>query len=322
MNTRTLNTCFVIGLGYFFSTACVGRECTGEEQQEVGATGGDDCTTFTPPQQHEGDKETETVEYIEGTDLRILGDFRNLVVQPGEDDEVVVTYSAVVDLADGRSDEVIAATLAELDVAVDSTDSAVTVTADRSGDSNVAAILVIKMPSNFNGNLVIDQSGSKNHGGEVELTELADTVNLHVDLNSSSTDIVVPNVAKLRTAVISVNGFSNLSTGAFEAEDFRGASLSSENGDIVTDFVVIPSGDNDVQVLSEGGDIDVGLPAGGDYIMQAASTEVDLPSGLPSECESAENEGGASMTCGAPEDNNLTFTLTAPEGAIKIGFVQ
>jgi hypothetical protein len=314
-----LNTAFAIAAGYLGSTACVARECTGEEQQEVGATGADECTTYTPPVQHRGDAVSTSEEYTAGTNLFINGDFRNLEIEAfpsGGTGEVEVTYTPVVDLAEGRSESEVENTLEELEVTVSQSGGTINVNAARSGDSNVAAILQVRIPDDFDGDIKIEQDGAKNDGGEAELGFLANTQNLEVDLNASGQTISVDG-PDLLTAVINVNGFWDIKTSVFESPDFGGARMTTENGDITTGFAVVPTG-NDVLLTAEDGDITISLPNGGDYTMTGASTDFSFSAGVPPTCDEATNGGGGSMTCGAgsPSDE-FSFQLEAG-GAIDV----
>lgn len=318
MNTSTaLKTGFAIAVAYFGSTACVARECTAEEQQEVGATGADECTTYTPPQPHEGKAKTKTLEYTAGGDLRIQGDFRNLEIEAfpgGGTGEVEVEWKPRVDLAQGRSDEQVEATLEELDVKVSESGGNITVTATRSGKSNVAALIQVRIPDDFDGDVTIEQNGSKNDGGEAELSFLANAKVLKVDMNASCDQIVVKG-GDLEVAQISGNGFCDIKTATFKSPNFNGAALSTDSGNIETGFATVPDA-NDVKLISEDGDITVRLPDGGDYVFRAASPNFDFKGGVPPFCEDRENEGGASMTCNAGADT-ITFDLST-DGAIVV----
>jgi hypothetical protein len=324
MKTKSLlSACFAIAVAYFGSTGCVARECTAEEQREVGATGADECTTYTPPEQHEGDAEVETVAYAAGADLIVRGDFRNLEIEAfsgGGTGDVEVTYTPVVDLAEGRDEDVVEATLAELEVTVDGTDDAITVTANRSGDSNVAAILNIRIPDDFDGDIDVDQSAEKNDAGEAELTFLGNARNLTIDLNASCTKLFIKG-SQLVTAAVQVNGFCDIEADPFESPDFAGATLESESGDIKAGFAAIPPSAA-VHVTSEDGDLSIRLPGEGDYTMQATSPDFTFGAAIPPSCSEATNAGGGSLTCGAgSEDEELDFDLTS-DGKIEIpGFL-
>lgn len=320
MKTSTLlQTCSVLALSYFGSTACVARECTAEEQQEVGATGGDTCETFTPPVQHRGDEEVETLDYTAGTDLRVVGDFRNLEIERGAAGEVEITYQSVVDLAEGRSQAQVDATLAELDISI--TDgSTITIEADRSGDSNVNAILQVRIPDDFDGNIRIEQGTSKNHGGEIEISSLGSSTNLYINSPSSSTDVVVGNVSLIETAVINVDGLSNVATGDFLSPNLDSVVITTESGDLRTGFGVVPTSDCLVEA-QDGGDLEVSLPGGGNYVMQATSPDFSFAGSIPSDCAEAQNSGGGSLTCNEGADT-VTFTLKT-DGAVEIAdFVE
>jgi hypothetical protein len=315
-----LNTGFVIGLALLAQPSCVARECTAEEEREVEATGGDECTTFTPPVQHNSDDQVETLDYAAGTPLVVTGDFRNLEIEQGSAGEIEVTYHAVVDLAEGRSDEQVEATLDELAVNVTGGDS-ITVSASRSGDSNVAAWIQVRIPPEFDGNITLEQDGDKNHGGEVEISGIASVQTLNIDLNSSNTDLTVGgSLANVERATISVNGFSELATSTFDSPNFAGAALDTESGDIRTSFATVPTG-ADVKVQSESGNISIKLPGTGNYTMQATSEAFEFSDSVPSTCESATNAGGGSLTCNEGSDT-VTFALSS-EGSIDVtGFVE
>lgn len=318
MKTRPyLQFAFVIATAYFGSTACVARECTGEEAAEVGATGADECETLTLPEPHESDSETETLDYASGMGLRITGDFRNLEVERGSAGEIEVVYKARVDLAEGRSQKVIDATLAELDVSVSDTGDDIAVVAERSGNSNVAALIQVRIPDDFDGDIVIRQGNSKNDGGEVELSSVGSARSLEVDLPSTGDQLTLATPNTLRSAVINVDGFWDIVTGAFSSSELVGATLTTDSGDIKTGFSVVPLSQA-VRVLSEDGDITVALPGEGDYTMQAASSEFSFDARIPPSCEEATNSGGGSLTCGAgSEDMEFDFQFES-EGAITV----
>jgi hypothetical protein len=324
MKTSTLlETCFALAIGYFGSTACVARDCTAAEQQEVGATGADECSTYTPPEQHEGDATTDSVPYTAGANLVVQGDWRNLEIEAfpsGGTGEVEVKWTPVVDLAEGRSDDVVEATLAELDVTVSDSESEITVTADRSGKSNVAAILQIRIPDDFDGNIEIDQRGDKNDAGEAELTFLANAKNLNVNLNASGDTLFIKG-SKLETAAVQVNGFWNIAADPFSSPDFKGAKFISDSGDIKATFPAIPPSAA-VQVESEDGDLDLRIPGEGDYTMQSTSTDFSFAAAIPPSCSENTNAGGGSLTCGAGSDDMELDYQFKTDGKIEVGFVN
>lgn len=325
MNTSTvLKTGFAIAVAYFGSTACVARECTSEEQQEVGATGAEECKTYTPPEQHIGDKTVETLDYTAGTGLSINGDFRNLEIEAfdgGGTGEVEVSWTPVVDLAQGRSKDEVENTLEQLDVSIGESGGNITVNAKRLGSSNVAAILNVRIPNDFSGDIKIEQGGDANDAGDVDLLFLANAKHLNMDLNSSANKTTVKG-GDLETAEIHVNGFCDIETDTFASPSFGGASITAENGDIRTSFSSVPAGAA-VKVISEDGDVSVALPGEGDYTMQATSSDFEFGAAIPSSCSEATNAGGGSLTCGAgSEDKRLDFDLEATDGALEIrGFL-
>lgn len=318
MNTRPLlQLAFVIATGYFGSTACVARECTGDEAAEVGADGSEECKTYTLPEPHEGDTVTETFEYSAGTGLRIVGDFRNLEIEQGPAGEVTVEYKPRVDLAEGRSQGQIDATLEELDVSVSETGGDIVVEADRSGDSNVAALIEVKIPDDFDGDIFIDQGASKNDGGEVQLASVGSTHNIAINLPSLGETMTLATPNTVRVAEINVDSSWDVVTGDFTSPELEAVTITSERGSIETGFSNVPSG-GAVRVVSEDGDITISLPGEGDYTMQAASGDVTFGTDLPSSCAENSNDGGASMTCGAgSEDMRFDFQMET-EGAITI----
>jgi hypothetical protein len=313
----TLQLAFAIAAVYFGGTACVTRECTGDEAAAVGADGSDSCTTATLPVPHEGKTKTKTLDYTAGTGLLVKGDFRNLEIQKGPSGEVEVQYTPRVDLADGRTQDQIDATLAELTVTVEESGGNIVVNSKRSGDSNVAALVQVSIPDDFDGDIVVDQGGSKNDGGEVQMTSVGSSHSLDVSLPSTGDTLTVTTPNTLRTAVLNVHGGWDIKTGTFSSANLKAVTMTSELGNIKTSFSAVPL-DGAAYLKSDMGDLTVALPGEGDYTMQATSADFTFDAKIPSSCDKATNGGGGSLTCGAgSSDKKLDFQFES-DGAISI----
>ncbi len=311
--TKLLTTGLLVGLAYGGAMGCAARDCNDAERDEVDADDDDTCTkieglkTFTDEAKQDLAEDWEA-----GDDLLINGDSRELKIVRGDSDtEVEVSFRAQVDLAEGRSDKEVIATMENLTNDVSKSSGRITVSSDRGdSESNLGSIAVVSIPADFDGAIKVDLGGDLPGFANLEFT--GDATELEIDRDSGG-DVDVEDASKLTSVVINNKGKIAIDS-PFTSDDLEQVAMKSGIGKIIAVFEKVPS--KSARLVTDFGDIEVGLPSSGDYTMQVQATEGVNLRGEPSSCEVDDDDDQAqSMTCGAGSDG-VTFQIDADGEAL------
>lgn len=314
--TKTLSIS-LLGALAFSANGCALRECTEEERVAAAASDDATCGRIEPFERFVGSDEEElSVDWESGDHLLVEGAIRELeIIEGSSSDTVEVTYQPLVDLATGRTQEVVEATMDNLTNSLESVDGTIVVSSSR-GDSgsNLGSIVLISLPSDWDGDVNIDIMG--NLPGDMDLDFLGEAKALTIDKDSLG-DLEVDNPNLLEEATINVRG--DILTGSFSADNLFGAVVHTTIGDINTAFSDVPS--VVAKIVADFGDIEILLPDTGDYTMQVVAEDGVMIDDEPNACVIDDDEENAqSMTCGDGDDDRTTFEIDA-DGEVEIGFL-
>ncbi len=309
---RALVGVLVAGL----ASACAERECTQEERLEAGAEDDDQCRRIVPLRTFKADPSDAVRRERRmdpGQDLRIEGDVRSIEIIAGDsEDELVVTFLAEVELADGRSQEVARATMEDLETSLSRSGNTVMVRADR-GESRarLGAQVTLELPTEFSGKLWIEKFSGRT--GDVEIDYLARARELDIDIESIG-DVKLSHTGDLRRVLVNTEG--DIDTTAFRSPELDIVYLYSEFGDISTGFDRSPS--DHVWLQTDFGDIRVDVPADDDFILLAEGSSgvqlVDVHDDCTADNSDADRK---SLICNAGDDEGITFNVRA-DGAVRV----
>ena len=250
--------------------------CT-EDEVEAGNT--DDCSVESELQTYTAsgaDVGTLSEKWGSGVGLRLEGDVREVVIDRGaDDDEIVVTYRAEVELLPERPQSFVQDVMDELVVVMRQRGNTLVVDVSHPGTSAaLGAHLDVRLPESFDGDLEIQKWGAP---GDVVVEFLAEGRLLDVDMEAPS----IPNAAAptddtaspgdLRRARLNAAG--DVKTVPFTSSRLELVAINSERGEIDTAFEEIPlshaklvTGHLDgSRVRDTGEGIYVALPRDGDF---------------------------------------------------------
>lgn len=300
----------------WLASACAERECTQEERLEAGAEDDDQCRRIVPLRTFTADR-GEAVRRERrmeaGQNLRIEGDVRTIQIVAGDsEDELVVTFLAQVELADGRSDEVARATMQDLETSLSRSGSTVVVRADR-GESRarLGAQVTVELPTEFDGKLWIEKFAGRT--GDVEIDYLARARELDIDIESIG-DVKLSHTGDLRRVLINTEG--DIDTTAFRSPELDIVYLYSEFGNIATSFGRTPS--DHVWLQTDFGDIRVDVPADDDFILLAEGSSGVQLADVHEDCTADDSDvNRKSLICNAGDAEGITYNVRA-DGSVRV----
>lgn len=299
------------------STGCVSRECTDEEREAAGADSNDDCTKFVGLKEYTSDEtKTSRRDWSDGDHVRITGRIRHVrVVEGDSSDEVVVEYTAQVDLASGREDDVVERTLGHLETSMSRSGDTVVFSADRgSSDARLGAKITVELPQGFNGRLTIDKTNTLR--GDVDIRYLGDAPELVVDMNATGADLNYRDVGSLRHVEINTHG--DIIGEAPFSDELQTALLHNTIGEIDVSFAEAPR--SHALIVAEFGDIAVKVPRDGAFNLSASGDDVSIAS-LPSGCVTGTaGDESRLLQCDDGDPDGVTFDIVA-DGDVSVGFL-
>lgn len=211
--------------------------CT-EDEVEAGNT--DDCSVESELQTYTAsgaDVGTLSEKWGSGVGLRLEGDVREVVIDRGaDDDEIVVTYRAEVELLPERPQSFVQDVMDELVVVMRQRGN--TLVVDVSHPDTSAALgahLDVRLPESFDGDLEIQKWGAP---GDVVVEFLAEGRLLDVDMEAPSANLLVNHTGDLRRARLNAAG--DVKTAPFTSSRLELVAINSERGEIDTAFEEIP----------------------------------------------------------------------------------
>jgi hypothetical protein len=299
------------------ATGCVQRECTEEEREAAGADANDECTKFVALKEYTADdSDTKSQSWSDGDDVRLTGRIRHVRVEEGDsDDEVVVEYTAQVDLASGREQDVVDRTLGHLETSMRRSGDTVMFSADRgSSEARLGAKITVKLPQGFNGQLWIDKTNTLR--GDVDIRYLGDAPELVVDMNATGGDLTFRDVSSLRHVEINTHG-DIIGESAF-SDELRTALLHNTIGEIDVSFDAPPS--SHALIVAEFGDVAVRVPEDGAFNLSANGQDGVSLAGSSDCITATENEELELMQCNGGDPDGLTFDIVA-DGEVSVGFL-
>lgn len=290
--------------------------CT-DEQAETRDTA--ECSNDVELVTYTADEEEEaalTEPWRSGDDVRLEGAVRELTVVEGEADEVVITYRAQADLADGRSESFVRDQFDELEVEFERRGETLRVNVAHPGTSvELGAVVTLALPPDFDGALEIQKYGAP---GNVTIEHLGRARVLDVDMEQPDSDLRVEHTGALRR--VRLNAAGSVDTVPFEDVNLEQVVINSEEGDIVTAFDVVPESHATLltgkikgeSIKDTGGNIRVGLPADGDFTAATYTKDQARFEGLAS-CDRFEiADDIQKLVCGSGDrDAMLTFKITS-----------
>lgn len=278
-------------------------ECTNEVELVTYTAKADDAVTLTEA-------------WESGDDVRLEGAVREITVVEGESAEVVITYRAQADLADGRSESFVRDRFDELEVEFERRGETLRLDVTHPRTSvELGAVVTLALPPDFDGDLSIQKYGAP---GNVTIEHLGRARVLDVDMEQPDSDLLVEDNGSLRR--VRLNAAGSVETVAFDDANLEQVVINSEEGDIVTAFDVVPEshatlltgkiqGDS---VKDTGGNIRVGLPVSGDFTAATFTKDQARFEDLSS-CDRFEiADDIQKLVCGSGDrDEMLTFEITS-----------
>ena len=193
-----------------------------------------------------------------------------MVIDRGaDDDEIVVTYRAEVELLPERPQSFVQDVMDELVVVMRQRGNTLVVDVSHPGTSAaLGAHLDVRLPESFDGDLEIQKWGAP---GDVVVEFLAEGRLLDVDMEAPSANLLVNHTGDLRRARLNAAG--DVKTVPFTSSRLELVAINSERGEIDTAFEEIPlshaklvTGHLDgSRVRDTGEGIYVALPRDGDF---------------------------------------------------------
>ncbi|MGE0324618.1 MAG: hypothetical protein AB7K71_08095 [Polyangiaceae bacterium] len=298
MNAFKLLTLSCLALGILVNTTgCA--ECSKNEE-----TGGTTCKSLKYVQAA-NPKVTE-VNYQAGASLDVKTVNGDITIVNGSTDTVVVETTPRVGKAHDTPEE-------EFTAALEALNDQTEVSGDASGNAVVRApgggvdsvSVVVKLPPGFNGTIKLNQGN-----GTTEVKGVAGATALDIFSDNGSCDIraatsVVSTTVNCDNGSTSVTGLAN------------DVNITAGNGDL---FVEVASpGGNGGTIFADNGDIELAVPASGNFSVQASATNsVDM--GNPSTCtinEAASNS--KTLTCNQG-GANYVVTADGPGADILVSY--
>lgn len=254
----------------WIATACgPSRACTKEEAENgdtLECSSDVELVTYTA-----GSDDTVTLSqaWESGVSLELEGAVRELTVVQGDSNDVEITYRAQVELADGRPESFVQNTMAALEVSFEKRGEVLRLESDHPDTkAELGAIVSVALPKAFDAKLTVQKYGAP---GDVAIEFLGKARALDVDMEADGAELLVQDTGSL--SMVRLNASGNVETAAFGSSNLEQVVINSERGHIVTAFDRIPLSHatlitgklDDGQLKDTGGDIELQLPADGDF---------------------------------------------------------
>lgn len=301
----------------WLSTACApSRACTKEEAENgdtVDCSSDVELVTYTAGSD---DTVTLTQAWESGIALELEGAVRELTVVAGESDDVEITYRAQVELADGRPESFVRNTMDALDVSFEKRGDVLRFDADHPDtNAELGAIVSVALPKAFDAKLLVQKYGAP---GDVAIEFLGKARALDVDMEADGAELLVQDTGSL--SMVRLNASGNIETAAFDGSELEQVVINSERGHIVTAFDRIPQSHatlitgklEDGELKDTGGDIQLQLPADGDFSLATYTKGKARFTGVAA-CEQTRIAYDIqTLDCGSGDvDDLLTFLVQA-----------
>jgi hypothetical protein len=274
---------------------CEARDCTITDDQGNSRDG----TCLVSTKEFTGDSRSGSA--VPGDTGVVTVNSRNGTVDVVQSNSTSVnaTFSPFVVRAHDTPDSEILEDFAMLntDVVGDGTNVNVTVSRDDGAPSTLGAHVVVELPVNFTGQLIVDATN-----GAVDVDSVnAGDVQIFADNGSLTASIGAAPLVYLSAD----NG--NITAGIAEASQVR---VESGNGDITASIGAITEGAAGGPFTTSLGDITLDLPGTASFTLEAFAPDEIVDFGtLPAACmEAVSAETSKSLTCGA---GGTPFTATA-----------